>query len=161
MVRQELLEGMSEKLHKYFYVAHHIKCESTASDLVQETFFRVIRTAGSLEKPLIYFVKTARAVLMDHYRREFRREEAFDRIAEQFQEGGENKQPEINEVVDRVRDALMRIKPARVNALRSLIIDGESSREIGKKLGRGQRAILRTAEKGKADLRRLIGNDLL
>ncbi len=157
MIRQQLLEGISEKLSCYFSPLVH--SPQAVEDLVQEVFLVAVKDE-KLEEPITYFIGVARNLLKKHYRKKFRQNKLLAEYAKIAPTEHVDAQG-VGEVVDRVRDALAQIEPTRVKVLRSLILDGESSREIGKTLKRNHKTVLWTAKKGQEDFKRLIGEDLL
>lgn len=138
------------------YMDHHrwlkawlrgkLGCSEQAADLAQDTFLRMMhgkRNVQALEQPRAYLTQIAKHLLIDHWRRqEVERawQEALAVAPESFVASPEERSL-ILEALIRIDQLLDRLKPKVREAFLLSQLDGLGYREIGQRLGVGERMV--------------------
>lgn len=149
-------EFLGQQTVESIYMDHHrwlkswlrgkLGCSEQAADLAQDTFLRMMhgkRNVQALEQPRAYLTQIAKHLLIDHWRRqEVERawQEALAVAPESFVASPEERSL-ILEALIRIDQLLDRLKPKVREAFLLSQLDGLGYREIGQRLGVGERMV--------------------
>ncbi|AKR43761.1 RNA polymerase sigma factor FecI [Methylophilus sp. TWE2] len=149
-------EFLGQQTVESIYMDHHrwlktwlrgkLGCSEQAADLAQDTFLRMMhgkRNVHTLEQPRAYLTQIAKHLLIDHWRRqEVERawQETLAVMSQSFVASPEERSL-ILEVLIRIDQLLDRLKPKVREAFLLSQLDGLGYREIGERLGVGERMV--------------------
>lgn len=149
-------EFLGQQTVESIYMDHHrwlktwlrgkLGCSEQAADLAQDTFLRMMHGKGNvhaLEQPRAYLTQIAKHLLVDHWRRqavERAWQETLAVAPETFVASPEERAL-ILEALVRIDQLLDCLKPKVREAFLLSQLDGLSYRDIGERLGVGERMV--------------------
>lgn len=128
------------------WLRHKLGCPEQAADLAHDTFVRLLRPEApmpGLREPRAYLTTVARGVLIDHWRRRDLERAWLDTLAalpEELAPSLEDKALALEALI-RIDQLLDSLKSKVREAFLLAQIDGLRYREIGERLGVGERMI--------------------
>jgi RNA polymerase sigma-70 factor (ECF subfamily) len=148
----------------YGYVLGHVSGQrELAEEITQQTFTDAIRGYRGFDgrsDSVTWLCSIARHKLADHWRRLERDERRRLRLISGPADDRDTGMWQTADQRDRVMSALERLPATQRAALLLHYVDGMSVREIGKELGKSEKAIESILSRGRAGFRNVYGQDI-